>query len=128
MAELRTYELTMDGKPLSPVSATSRSAARYAAFAGADWFPDSFMDFCRGIDSIRVVSPPRPAVYDYIRRRYGLSVRVGQHVETPKGAGTVACPAGDSAHVYVVLDGETHPQPWHPGDVLPASEGEGGDA
>lgn len=55
---------------------------------------------------------------EYVRTAYGLDVRRGDRVVTPRGPGRVC---GGTNYVWVQLDGARHAGPWHPSDVTAAA-------
>lgn len=57
----------------------------------------------------------KPDQFDYVRDNYGLNVGKGTRVKVGGKIGTVT---GATHHVMVRVDGERHPGPWHPSDVM----------
>lgn len=62
---------------------------------------------------------------EYIRKTYGLSVKVGQQVSIRKGAGTwfdgLVGKVLRAQGPYIVVKGSTWRGNFHPGDIVPAT-------
>lgn len=120
----RTFSIEVPGFDAFTLSAPTRSKARYEAFQRfRDPYPDvSFGEFTR---KCRVSSCPAPEDdgYDYVRRNYGVSPRIGQrarliHEGASSGKeGQVIYPGRSTASVIMVLDGQSYPVCVHPLNV-----------
>lgn len=105
------------------LSARSRSQARYLAYLDiADLWSDlPFKKFLYLVDGVRLaliqVPAPLSDGYEYVRRHYGLNIRIGQRVRLKKSGqqGVVTYPgSASSQYVYVGIDGYAAPVPVHP--------------
>ena len=129
---LRLYSVELQGLgACSPVNARSPAAAKAEVWR-SDVFRDmTFGDFLTHYrPKVRLAAVPAPDGYDYVRRAYGLDVKVGQRVLVNDGPGlrdalgTVLYPGRSTAHVIVALDGWAQPARVHPSSVAPADESE----
>jgi hypothetical protein len=103
-----------------------RTAERYRSLVAiaAETFDRGFVrmlahDFCATgegweLRDDRRARDPGDPLCAYVREHYGLMVERGSRVVAGGKPGTVR---GATHHVWVRLDGERHPGPWHPGDI-----------
>lgn len=120
----RNYQIAVEGFPPFVAGAVSRGRAMADAFSRyREPYPDiTFREFLK---RTRVTACAAPTIdgYAYVRRNYGLNVRLGQRVRLKgEGAisgreGEVVYPGESTAHVVVLLDGEQHPSCVHPHSV-----------
>ena len=94
-----------------------RSAYNFSLVADNSRTLDEFREVARVIPFEEY---PNPDGYEYIRKHYGLDVRIGQLVGTRDGrSGFVTYPGASSAYVLVgAVDGSEWPMRFHPGDVV----------
>lgn len=113
-ASWRTYEVTVPGYGTEMVAAKSAAGARYRAYLDA-FDGLTFAEFLRLGVTVRLVrgaiGPGRDG-YAYIRRTYGVDVRIGDTVRLRNegGASGALCPViypgSSTAHVHVIFDGQ----------------------
>lgn len=118
-ARLKHFEVEAGGYPPHSVTALTASKARMQVFRiHQDAFGCTFREFLAHRVKVRRAAdaPLEPHVYSYIRRCYGLDVRVGQRVLADGKPGEVALP-GNGPYVYVLRDGEGQVFPYHPNEV-----------
>lgn len=117
---MRCYAVTVDNFP--PVVYSAETAAKARAEAWRDFtsaYECKFKDFLR-ISRVRLCPVPRDDGYEYVRRNYNVSPKVGQRVrlinEGPSTGleGEVLYPGKSTAHVHVMLDGRKHSSIVHP--------------
>ena len=121
----RNFEVTIADYPPAVIGAQSRSAARYDAWLRfRDCYEIKFRDFLR-IVRVRGCEPPAQDGYDYVRRQYGVPVKIGQRValqhEGPEWngrEGEVVYAGSSTAHVRVLMDGSKHPIIAHPRSIV----------
>lgn len=112
----RTYAVSLFNRPAVTIAARSRSAARWEAISRAREVWD--FDVRDALRSARVTPCGAPEVdgYDYVRRAYGVPVRLGAQVRdlTPGGradVGAVVYPNKTStAYIYAAPDMTPAPQ------------------
>lgn len=118
---MNTYSVKVEGFEGSlEVAAASRSKARYEAWRSfTDAWDITFARFQK-IARVRVARLDPRAGYDYVNRAYSVDMWAGRRVEIiNEGSisgrqGTVVYPGRSTAHVKVLLDGDTDPVIVHP--------------
>ena len=122
----KTYEVTVSGFP--PVTYSARNPSHARANAWRDYtsaYNCPFKDFLR-ISSVRRCAVPEDDGYAYVRRAYGVKLAIGQRVRLKNEwkmtgkCGTILYPGKHSAHVAILLDGNTIPLLVHPNNFEPA--------
>lgn len=115
------YEVTVEGFPPVLYAAATPAKARTRAWhAYTSAYECSFRDFLK-ISTLRRCGIPEDD--GYVRRNYGIDVRIGQRVRLKeegrlsRQCGEVIYPGRSTAHVHVVLDGDDHPVIVHPANV-----------
>ena len=127
---VRLYSVELHGLGIcSPVNARSPAAAKAEVWRSDVFCNMTFHEFLTlHKPRVRLAAVPAPDGYDYVRRAYGLDVKVGQRVRVNDGPGlrdalgTVLYPGRSTAHVIVALDGWTEPARVHPSSVAPIDE------
>lgn len=121
----RLFDVEIQGFGSSVVQAPTRSAAMYDRYlAFSDPWPCTFAEFLK-VAKVRSGKLPAEDGYAYVRRAYGLDVKVGQRVEMHSEGpryngrqGVVMYPGKSStSYVHVLLDGEESPCVVHPNSV-----------
>lgn len=119
----RTYAVSLFNRPAVTIAARSRSAARWEAISQTrDCWDFDVRDALR---SARVTPCDGPEVdgYDYVRRAYGVPVRLGAQVRdlTPGGradVGSVVYPNKTStAYIHAAFPGCRDALIFHPNEV-----------
>ena len=118
------YAVTVEGfsEPVTISAATASKARAEAWRRFNDAFECSFRDFL-SISRVQKVSAPTDDGYGYVRRHYGLDVKIGQRVRLKNEGrmsgteGEVIYPGTSTAHVHVQLDGRPDVSHVHPSSI-----------
>lgn len=120
---LGTYEVSVQGFPPVTYSALSPAKARTEAWRSfTSAYDCTFKDFLR-ISRVRTCAAPHADGYDYVRRNYGVDVKIGDRVRlinegSSSGLeGEVAYPGQSTAHVHVLIDGRDYITTVHPESI-----------
>ena len=121
MRDVRAFEVEVSGwghTSFITVSARSRAAARYAAWREiSEPTQIDFKEFLNSwVCSVRL-SRSTPTRYTYAEERYGVRAQAGDRVTVRGSKGVVAEPPGRNGrhnYIYVIEDGQSQAQPWHP--------------
>lgn len=120
---MRMFEITVNNFPPVYKSAETPGKARAAVWRDyTDAFECTFKEFL-SISKVRSCSVPAKDGYDYVRRAYGLDVKIGQRIrlkdEGPSTGmeGVVVYPGESTAHVHVKLDDRNDISHVHPSSI-----------
>lgn len=120
----RTFEIRVEGFDPFVLTAPTRSKARYEAWQRfSEPYPDvTFGQFARKCRVVACAAPPNDG-YDYVRRTYGVSPRLGQRARlinegSSSGMeGQIVYPGRSTASVHMVMDGRSFTTRVHPLNV-----------
>lgn len=126
----KIYEVEVSGYGTAIHTGKSSGQARAEAFRSDAFSHLTFRQFL-GISRVRRVRTPlTDDGYGYVRRAYDVSPHIGQRVRLQNEGsywngrlGTVIYPGPSTAHVRVVMDGESIPVSVHPLNVVLLEEG-----
>lgn len=117
---MKTYAVTVDGfgdKIYTAVTPGKARAEAWRDFTSA--FECTFREFLN-ISAVRRCGAPADDGYAYVRRNYGVPVKVGQTVKIINEGrisgttGVVVYPGESTAYVHVACDGYDGPLRVHP--------------
>ena len=123
---LKLYDVTIPGYGTSALYGKSAGNAKANAWRCDSFGHMNFMDFLKlGVSAKLRKEPPKPDGYDYIRRAYGVDVRIGQKVSLRNESaswngkiGEVMYPGRSTASVHVMMDGYDRPIIVHPSNII----------
>lgn len=127
---LRLYAVRVEGfGDCDPAYGCSPAAAKAEVWRRGVFSDMSFRDFLTHLKpKVRLAEAPKQDGYSYVRRAYGLDVKVGQRVlinDEPHlrdAPGIVLYPGRSTAHVSVLLDDGEWLTHVHPASVTPSTE------
>lgn len=122
------WRIEVQGYPPYVIQARSRGAAFSDAFRSySECREVTFRDFLR-IARVRPAAAPADDGYGYVRRAYGIDLKVGQRLTlrgdhvNPDKLGTVLHPnRGTTNYIHLVIDGHKFGVVAHPMEVILAS-------